>query len=451
VSEINLSTDTVSNVISVGINPVSIAISPDGKFAYVTNYRDRDWTNTSVSKIDLATRAVTEITHSSIKGPRFVLFSPDGSEAYVSNQNGTSIQVINTSDHTVDAVIPVPADAQDMAISSDGGTLYVSHPSGNMVSIIDLDTRSVVSSITGLNSPRGLLVVSDTTKRLYVSESGANLVSVHNVSTGTPQFVKDIEGLSGPRALTLDGPEGSATQIFVTNFNVDNVRIIDNIRGIEPENNVLNPHTGLNVGDGPFAIALSPNGGLVGYVANQLAGTVSRLSYHQPRTLSFSTTSYTRPYGATQTVAANPSLGVGVGALSYSHGNSTACTVDSTSGVVTMTNSTGTCSISSTITGGGATRATAFAQASTSTPVTITPAQAPITVAATSQSVSVGSSVSAAFSISSGALVSTDNVSGVTFTFEGTGSTNYPASSTAPTEIGTYSVTPSSAVFGGGI
>lgn len=452
VSVINLSTDTVTHNIPVGINPVSIAISPDGQFAYVANYRDGNQSNTSVSRINLATREVTPITHPSIIGPRFVLFSPDGSEAYVSNQNGNSIQVIRTSDDAV-REIPLPvevrtefgSDAQDMAISSDGSTLYVSHPARGSVTIIDLETESVVGSITGLVSPRGLLVVSDTTKRLYVSESGAggNLVSVHNVSTSTPQFIKDITGLNGPRALTLDSPEGSATQIFVTNFGANNVRII----------NLANDEllaTALSVGTGPFAIALSPNGGLMGYVANQGAGSVSRLSYHQPRTLAFSTTTYTRPYGATQTVEANPSFGVGVGALSYSHGNSTACTVDSASGVVTMINATGICSISSTITRGGATRATAFAQASTSTPVTITPGKAEITVAATSQSVSVGSSVSAAFSISSGALVSTDNISGVTFTFEGTGSTNYPASSAPPTEVGTYSVTPSSAVFGTG-
>jgi YVTN family beta-propeller protein len=446
VSRINLSTDTVMYHIAVGINPVSIAISPNGEFAYVANYRDGNQSNTFVSRINLATREVGEIRHSSIIGPRFVLFSPDGSEAYVSNQNGNSIQVIRTSDDTVQHVIPVPADAQDMALSSDGGKLYVSHPSGGMVSIINLATRSVAGSITGLSQPRGLVVVSDTTQRLYVSEFGANLVSVHDVSTSSTQFIKDITGLNQPRALTLDSEEGSATQIFVTNYyGQDNIRVID--LSSDPDNIVLNPHTGLNVGDGPFAIAMSPNGGLMGYVANQLAGTVSRLSYHQPRTLAFSTTTYSRPYGSTQTLEANPSLGAGVGTLSYSHGNSTACTVNPTSGVVTMTNSIGTCSISSTITRGGATRATAFAQASTSTPVTITPGKAAITVAAASQSVSVGSSFTAAFSISSGALVSTDNISGVTFTFEGTGSTNYPASSTPPTEVGTYSVTPSSALF----
>jgi hypothetical protein len=279
-----------------------------------------------------------------------------------------------------------------------------------------------------------------------VAEFGKNIVGVYDASTTTLVRVGEITGLDEPWSLTLDGPEGSATQIFVANNIGQSVGIIN----LHSDLNSGTLGSSISVGGNPRAIAFAPDG-LMAYVVNQGSANVTRLSYHQPRTLSFSTTTYTRPYGATQTVAANPSLGVGVGALSYSHGNSTACTVDSTSGVVTMINSTGTCSISSTITRGGATRATAFAQALTSTPVTITPAQAPITVAATSQSVSVGSSVSAAFSISSGALVSTDNISGVTFTFEGTGSTNYPASSTPPTEIGTYSVTPSSAVFGGGI
>ena len=454
VSEIDLTTGTVTHTIAVGVNPTSIAISPNGQFAYVTNYRDGTWTDTSVSKIDLVTREVTPITHASIVGPRFVLFHPDGSEAYVSNQNGTSIQVIRTSSHEVDRVIPLTVDgAQDMAISSDGKMLFVSFASRNMVSKVNLETGSVVDSITtDLNSPRGLLVVSHTTERLYVAQSGvgANRVSVYDPATLTKLRDITIAGLSGPTTMSLDAPEGSAKQIFVANTGGTNIRIIDLAN--DPANDAFNSSM-ISLGSAPRVIAFAPPNRLMGYVVtgaiNQV-GTVTRLTYHQTRTLSFSTTTYTRPYGATQTVAANPSLGVGVGALSYSHGNSTACTVDSTSGVVTMTNSTGTCSISSTITRGGATRATAFAQASTSTPVTITPGKAAISVAAASQSVSVGSSVSAAFSISSGALVSTDNISSVTFRFEGTGSTNYPESTSAPTEMGTYSVTPSSAVFGVG-
>ena len=54
------------------------------------------------------------------------------------------------------------------------------------------------------------------------------------------------------------------------------------------------------------------------------------------------------------------------------------------------------------------------------------------------------------FSVSQTGLVSPNTVSGVTYTFTGTGSTSYAASTTVPTAVGTYSITPSAATLGGG-
>jgi hypothetical protein len=58
--------------------------------------------------------------------------------------------------------------------------------------------------------------------------------------------------------------------------------------------------------------------------------------------------------------------------------------------------------------------------------------------------------VTSEFLISSGTLIGSDNISGVTFTYQGLGSTNYPASTTIPTSPGTYSITPSNAIFSSG-
>jgi LPXTG-motif cell wall-anchored protein len=73
-----------------------------------------------------------------------------------------------------------------------------------------------------------------------------------------------------------------------------------------------------------------------------------------------------------------------------------------------------------------------------------------ITITAQSQTVESGASATSQFSISSGILIGSDNISGVTFTYQGLGSTNYPASTTIPTGPGTYSITPSNAVFSSG-
>ena len=83
------------------------------------------------------------------------------------------------------------------------------------------------------------------------------------------------------------------------------------------------------------------------------------------RTIAFAATSYSLNNGDTQTVTAN--ISAGTGAISYSAGVSTACTVDSTSGLVTITSGTGTCSISAT-----SAEDDNYVAATTTVPVTIT-------------------------------------------------------------------------------
>jgi len=62
------------------------------------------------------------------------------------------------------------------------------------------------------------------------------------------------------------------------------------------------------------------------------------------RTLSFNTMTFSKSYGETQTVTA--ALSLGTGAITYSRGSSSACTVNASTGLVTITNGVGTCEIS---------------------------------------------------------------------------------------------------------
>ncbi len=162
------------------------------------------------------------------------------------------------------------------------------------------------------------------------------------------------------------------------------------------------------------------------------------------RTISFGTTAYTLAYGDTQPVLATSS--VGDGSITYSAGSSTACSVDSQAGVVTVTAATGTCAISSTVAQG-----TNYLTATTTTPVTITPMTRAITVTATAQTLMVGGTVTPGHTVTSGTLAGSDAISGMTYRYAGTGPTTYASSSTAPSAIGTYSITPSVAVFSTGL
>ena len=86
VTVINASTNTPIASIVVGINPAQVAVSPDGKWAYVTNY-----TSNTVSYIDTATNTVVGSPLSVAEKPYGISTSPDGSILYVASANGTAM------------------------------------------------------------------------------------------------------------------------------------------------------------------------------------------------------------------------------------------------------------------------------------------------------------------------------------------------------------------------
>jgi hypothetical protein len=165
------------------------------------------------------------------------------------------------------------------------------------------------------------------------------------------------------------------------------------------------------------------------------------------RTIAFAASSMTIAYGNTDTVLANPSAGSGDGAVSYSAGDSTACSVNSSSGAVLATSASGTCSITATIAQG-----TNYLTASTTIPVVVTAATRPLTVSAGSASVNFGTSYTiGALADASSGLSGLDEVSGATFIYNGTGSTTYGPTDVKPVNAGTYSVTASAATFSTGL
>ena len=83
---------------------------------------------------------------------------------------------------------------------------------------------------------------------------------------------------------------------------------------------------------------------LTNYTTASTAHTVTVNKINQ--TLTFATTSYAKSYNETQTVLATAP---GTGSITYSAGASTACTVNTSTGVVTVTASTGTCTITASI------------------------------------------------------------------------------------------------------
>lgn len=103
VSVVDLSANTIKDTIDLAIQPSGIAITPDDRFAYVSNYNtlyagesftDLTAGQGTVNIIDIATNEVIPPTIAVDQSPSAVAISSDGRYAYVSNYTSDTVNVI---------------------------------------------------------------------------------------------------------------------------------------------------------------------------------------------------------------------------------------------------------------------------------------------------------------------------------------------------------------------
>ncbi len=156
VSVIDTTTNTIVNTITVGDFPQGIAITPNGTLAYVANQGQSAFSNT-ISVINLTNNTLVD-TITVGTGPSYVAITPDGNYAYVTNVFTNNVSVINTNTNTVVNTIPVGNCPFDIAITPDGRFAYVTNSCTNDISIIDINTNTVVNTIPNIPLPLGIAI-----------------------------------------------------------------------------------------------------------------------------------------------------------------------------------------------------------------------------------------------------------------------------------------------------
>ena len=185
VTPIDLVTGRAGTPIQVGIDPDSIAITPDGKAVYVPSFYDG-----TVTPIDVATgRVGTAIPAGS--HPYAVAITPDGATAYVAQDNTSgTVTPIDVATGRTGAPIPVGIDPDAIAITPDGETAYVVNSGANTVTPIDVATGRAGTPIPMKNiqevnahSTEAIAIAPDG-KTAYVANFYDNTVTPIDLVTG---------------------------------------------------------------------------------------------------------------------------------------------------------------------------------------------------------------------------------------------------------------------------
>ncbi len=180
----HLSYLSVVKTLTVGTQPIRIAVSPCLNKAYVTNRGGN-----SVSVIDLSTltgetTAVKTIT--GFNAPWGIQIAPTGDKAYVVNGGNGRIAVINTITDTLTTTWNVNGtDLQDADLSPDGSLLYTAG-SANVLAILTSNgtvTATVANEASGLYSVDVFPAAFG--PRAYISNGGVQTISVLDTSSNT--------------------------------------------------------------------------------------------------------------------------------------------------------------------------------------------------------------------------------------------------------------------------
>jgi YVTN family beta-propeller protein len=165
ISVIDTTSKKVLDRIPVGAGPRSIAVTPNGKEAYVVIVD-------GVQIIDAQRKEVTsKVKVGGIVSPYNLAMTPDGKQVYVAVHQGVSI--IETETHKMVKTISVGKYNQSIAISPDGTQAYVTHD--GHVSVIDITKQEVVATIAVGDSVDVFHAIAFTPdgKQAYVASRGS--------------------------------------------------------------------------------------------------------------------------------------------------------------------------------------------------------------------------------------------------------------------------------------
>lgn len=287
VSVVDTTTNTVAKTIPVGRSPRAIAISPDGTTAYVTNTGDD-----TMSIINTADKAVN-MTIPVGKGPQSVAVTPDGTKVYIVSGKDNTVVVLDAATKQVLKNVNVGKEPQAIALTPDGTFAYVTNYADNTVSVIDTSSNTTLPPITDNigRGPNGIAVSPDG-KQAYVVNFDGDSISIIDTATKAVPDKPIVLGLSPVRvAFAPDGALAYISSVLdfslITFDTVKKEKSTDIQIGTEPDGvtvatkgkrvyvavfgrngnanlvDVISTITNsrvatIEVGEGPFAVALTP-------------------------------------------------------------------------------------------------------------------------------------------------------------------------------------------------
>lgn len=240
-------------MIRTGQKPHEIVASPDGRYAYVSNYKGRD---NSVTIIDIAKRKnIGEIPLTPYSHAHGLDISSDGSRLYVTVESRRCAVEIDLASREVTRAFKTLEQVSHMcSLAPDDQTFVISNSRAGNVSVFDLATGEMVRYIVSGRGVEGSDFTPDG-RFLWTANGDANTVAVLDLETGRRIKVMERPGFPLRIRITPDGKEAWVTCATYSKVAVFDTESFDQIAEVR-------------VGNVPIGITIDAAGERV-YVTNQ--------------------------------------------------------------------------------------------------------------------------------------------------------------------------------------
>ena len=219
VSLLDQASGDVVATLSTGKGPHEVGISPDGRFALVTNYGTREGAGNSLTLIDIpAANAVKTINLGEYSKPHGVEWI-DETHAAITVEANQALIVVNVDKGEVIQSIGTDQDVSHMvALDPDGQRAYTTNIGSGSITVLDLKSGERVENIETGEGAEGIAVSG---QHIWVTNRAADTLTI--LDAGSLDTVKEItsEGFPIRATATTQG------QVLVTRARAGDLVVYD--------------------------------------------------------------------------------------------------------------------------------------------------------------------------------------------------------------------------------
>ncbi len=241
--------------VPVGIQPVSVAVSPDGARVFVAN-------SAGYSLTVLDAQSLRPVTGSPVpvgKYPISVAVSPDGARVFVANNNDRTLTVLDAQSlrPVTGSPVPVGESPTCVAVSPDGTRVFVVNSDDNTLTVLDAQLNQVTGSPVRVGNRAQSVAVSPDGARVFVVNSGDNTLTVLDAQL-SPVPGSPVRVGNSPSSVAVS-PDGG--RVFVAHDTAYSLSVLG-AQSLLPA-----PGSPVPAGTKPSSVAVSPDGARV-FVVN---------------------------------------------------------------------------------------------------------------------------------------------------------------------------------------